>query len=265
MFDWLKSDGFRDIVRGAREYHIWAPLAWLEIRSQYSRSFLGPFWITLSTLALVLTFGLLYAQLFNLPWRDHLGYVVLGITTWTYISALFLRGCEVFANNASMILQLRKPLSFYVYRLTALEFFIMLHNLLVALVIFFVVGHMPSIGGILMSVFGLLIVTLTIFMAALAMGVLSTRFRDVPPVVDAIIRPMMFITPIVWDDRSLPGRAALVDYNPFHHMVSVVRNPMIGREVEWFSWMVVLLVFLMSSAAAIGLFVRYRGRLAYWV
>jgi len=44
-------------------YDIWWGLAWLEIKQRYSRSVIGPFWITLSTGVMVAAMGPLYGVL----------------------------------------------------------------------------------------------------------------------------------------------------------------------------------------------------------
>ena len=47
------SAAVRDIAQGIAAVPIWATLGWQEIRQRYRRSTLGPFWLTLSTGAMI--------------------------------------------------------------------------------------------------------------------------------------------------------------------------------------------------------------------
>ena len=49
----------RDIIEGARMFHVWSLLGWQDIRQRYRRSTLGPFWLTISMGILVGMLGVL--------------------------------------------------------------------------------------------------------------------------------------------------------------------------------------------------------------
>ncbi len=40
---------------------------------------------------------------------------------------------------------------------------------------------------------------------------------------------MFFITPVIWKMEMLPGRALLLDLNPFYYLVEIVRSPLMGN------------------------------------
>ena len=47
----------KDFKDGVSSIYVWPMLGWLEIKQRYRRSVLGPFWLTISTGALVAGMG----------------------------------------------------------------------------------------------------------------------------------------------------------------------------------------------------------------
>ena len=79
------------------------------------------------------------------------------------------------------------------------------------------------------------------------------------------MRIAFFVTPIIWMPELLPDRALLLDFNPFFHLVEIVRAPLLGRAPGLVSWLAVAGITIGGWAAAFALFRHYRRRIAYWV
>jgi ABC-type polysaccharide/polyol phosphate export permease len=97
------------------------------------------------------------------------------------------------------------------------------------------------------------------------LATLSTRFRDVPQMVAAIIQVAIFATPIMWPVSALGDRTVIADVNPLHHIVDIVRGPLIGQAPEALSWLVVLGLNLVNMLLAMALLRRASSRLVYWL
>jgi ABC-type polysaccharide/polyol phosphate export permease len=100
---------------------------------------------------------------------------------------------------------------------------------------------------------------------ALAAGILSTRFRDIPPVIQNVLQVVFFVTPVFWSIESLPSRPAFVLLNPFNDLLELVRTPLLGGEVSLRTWVVCAVMALVGGTATILLFRRTFARIAYWV
>src|SRR6185312_8815630 len=61
-----------DLAKGLSSWNVWGSLGWDDIRQKYARSVLGPFWLTLSMGVMVLSLGLIYGSLFEMPTPDYL-------------------------------------------------------------------------------------------------------------------------------------------------------------------------------------------------
>jgi ABC-2 type transport system permease protein/lipopolysaccharide transport system permease protein len=73
------------------------------------------------------------------------------------------------------------------------------------------------------------------------------------------------MTPIIWQPESLPGRALIVTFNPFFHVIELARAPLMGTAPSLMSWFVVLAVTFVGTAFTFAIYVRYRRRIAYWI
>ena len=253
-----------DIHDGLNRWELWGTLGWQDIRQRYRRSIIGPFWITLSMGIMVGALGFLYAQFFRQPIRDYLPFVALGIIIWGFISTLILDGCVVFIASESVIRQLRAPLSIHVFRVMWRNLIIFAHNMLIYIIIILIFGIWPGTQALL-AIPGILILCLNGIWASFLAGLLSARFRDIPMIAASVIQILFFFTPIIWNVDQLRTSKLVAELNPFYHLVEIVRMPLLGRSPPPSTWFVVLGVTAVGYLVALGFFVRFRGRIAYWV
>ena len=257
-----------DIVEGARASHLWGLLGWHDIRRRYRRSVLGPFWLTISMAMLVAMLGMLYGTLLNVDFAVYVPFLALGFVVWTLISGVILDGCNAFISAESIIKQTNLPLSVHVYRTVWCNLLIFLHNTAIVVVVAVLFSIWPGWTGLL-AVPGLALLCLNGLWVGLLLGIVSARFRDVPPIVASLVRIFFFLTPIIWMPELMPGRALmlalLLDFNPFFHFVELVRAPLLGRTPELASWLAASGITVGGWLLAFGLLRRYRRRIAYWV
>ena len=256
--------GLKDIRDGLANHRIWWRLALLSRKEQQKRSVLGAVWNTIGILIMVLLFGVLYARLFNQPISKHLPYVACGLVVWLFYAEVIVRSCVAFTSHAVFIQQLTLPKSIYLYRLLALEILSFSYAVVLILVpiLSFTVGF--SLHAFLV-LGGLLLIVANLFFAATLLAVISLRFRDVSPLVGHLMRPLMFVTPIIWNADNFPDRALFITWNPFFHIVEIVRAPLLGRIPEAFSYIYLLVITLLIIVFSIAIFARYRSRVAFWV
>src|SRR5262249_20629709 len=107
---------FRDIVDGLAAWPVWTALGWQDIRQRYRRSALGPLWITLTMLAMVVGMGPLYGVLLKQDMHSFVPYLALGIITWGLISTLILEGGSSFTAAEGIIRSVKLPLTLHVFR-----------------------------------------------------------------------------------------------------------------------------------------------------
>ena len=253
-----------DLIKGARSFHLWGLLGWQDIRRRYRRSIIGPFWLTISMGILVAVLGTLYGALLKVEIADYVPFLALGFIFWTLISGLITDGCSAFTVAESIIKQVDLPLSVHVYRVVWRNLLIFCHNAAIFVVVAIIFSIWPGWTGLL-ALPGLVLLCLNGVWVGLLFGLVSARFRDVPPIMDSIVRIAFFVTPIIWMPELLPRRAVLLDFNPFFHFLELVRTPLLGQAPELVSWLAVLGITLGGWLVTFVLFCHYRWRVAYWI
>jgi ABC-2 type transport system permease protein len=259
-----------DLVGGWRQRQLWGHLGWQDIRQRYRRSVLGPIWITISMAVTAVALGVLYAGLFGNDLSVQLPYILVGFIVWAFISGCISEGSEVFIANEGLIKQLPAPLSVHVYRLTWRQILFFGHNLIVYVVMLVVFPQ--SLGwASLMALPAFVLLAVNGAWVALLLGIVTTRFRDLAPIIQSLVQLLFFLTPIVWiyDDllqnAAVAERARLVEFNPLLHFIEIIRQPMLGHEQHLRHWIVVLVITVVGWALTMVALRRYRSRVAYWV
>jgi ABC-2 type transport system permease protein/lipopolysaccharide transport system permease protein len=253
-----------DIFNGTRRAPLWLAMGSQDVRQRYRRSRIGPFWITLSMGVTVGALGLLYGVLFRQPLHEYLPYLAAGFVVWGLIAGLITDGSKAFIESEGLIRQLAAPLSIYVYREVWGNLLIFLHNLLVYALVVLMFQSLPG-PVVLLAIPGVAIVLLNGVWLGLLLGLVSARFRDVPQILASIVQVMFFITPILWKVDMLPGRAVLLEANPFYHLLELVRAPLLGSLPAVESWVFTGFLTAGGWAAALVAYSVWRWRIAYWV
>jgi ABC-2 type transport system permease protein/lipopolysaccharide transport system permease protein len=264
----LTRDNFQralnDVAEGWRARTLWGTIGLHDIRQRYRRSFLGPFWITLSMGILVSALGVLYGKIFNRDLSEYMPYLAAGYIVWGFLSASILDGAKSFLSAEGLIRQLAAPLSLHVYRVLWTNLLIFAHNIwiYVALALWFRVDvdwslllFIPALGLLLLNAVWI----------GLLLGLLSARFRDIPMILSSIVQVSFFITPVLWKPDMLAGRTVILAVNPFFHYVEIVRAPLLGESASAQSWLLVLMMTVLGWATALLFYTVYRWRIAYWV
>jgi lipopolysaccharide transport system permease protein len=253
-----------DVASGLALWPLWVRLGWNDILQRYRRSFLGPFWLTASMAIMVIALGVLYAEIFRTPIREFLPFVCVGLLVWTFLSSFLVEGGSLFVGAESYIKQIRLPYSIYVYRSTWSKLVIFIHNFVIYLAVLLYFKFWPGAVALL-AIPGLFLVLANGALASLAIGMVSARFRDVPQIINSMVQIAFFVTPIMWKPELLQTQSYVVEFNPFFHLIEVVRAPLLGAVPSRDSYFAVLLITVMNVAVSGAFFIRFRSRISYWI
>jgi lipopolysaccharide transport system permease protein len=163
-------------------------------------------------------------------------------------------------------LQLDIPFFTYILRVWYRNTVILAHNLVIFPIVLLI--FWKSIGpSALLAIPGFALVTLNMTWIALMLSILCTRYRDLIQIVQNIMQVMLYVTPIMWMPSHLPQSAShvMLNYNPFFHLISVVRNPLLGQDVTAANWAVTAGTAVVGWSFALLLLRKYRARIAYWL
>jgi ABC-2 type transport system permease protein/lipopolysaccharide transport system permease protein len=142
---------------------------------------------------------------------------------------------------------------------------VLAHNMVIYVIILVVFGIWPG-TTILLFIPSLLLLSISAFSTGLLIGLLSARFRDLPPIIANMTQILFLFTPILWRTDQLTGsRRLLAQLNPLYYIVEVMRMPLLGQAPPASSWISVIVVVALSCAITFWFYVRFRARIAYWI
>jgi len=253
-----------DLLTGFSSWRLGHFLAWQDIKQRYRRSTLGPIWMTLSFGIQIFTMSFLSASLFSAELAKSFPYVCAGMLLWALITQTINDGAGLFVASARYITQIKCPLTVFLVQAVWRNLIITGHNvpIYVAIALFFVVAPGSSI---LLWPLGLLLVTVCLAWMALVAAIISARYRDVPVIIANILAVLFWLTPLMYFPEQLGKRRFIADYNPFTHMIALVREPLLGSSPTVNDWLVVLLLAVVGWAGTFLFFARFRARIVYWL
>jgi ABC-type polysaccharide/polyol phosphate export permease len=256
---------FADLAEGVRESWLWTTLAQQDVKRRYRGSILGPFWQTLTTAVMIGGMGLIYAKLFHTELHDYLPMLTVGLIFWMFIAGMITEGCGTFVGVQGIIQQVRLPFSLHAYRLVYRNLLTLAHNFVIVPVVLMIFPHPIVWMRLLELIPGLVLITITGIWVSVLLGMISARFRDVPPIVGSVVQVVFFMTPIMWPIGALGSNAWWAQLNPLFAAVDVLRGPLLGQPTARYSWTILATVTLLGCVAAFAFFARFRSRIAFWV
>lgn len=138
------------------------------------------------------------------------------------------------------------------------------HNAVVYVVVAIILAVMPG-KSIILWPFGFVLVLACVSWMALIGGVISARYRDVPVIVTNILNILFWFTPLMYFPSQLGSKRYIADYNPFAHMIALVREPLIGGAPTLGDWLIVLVLTIVGWIGTFLFFARFRARIIYWM
>jgi lipopolysaccharide transport system permease protein len=254
-----------DLAEGLRLSQLFRTLGWLDIKTRYRGSVLGPFWLTLSTAVMVGALGTLQAALFHVKIRDFMPFIALSLVLWGYLSSLITDACVVFTSSETTIRSVRMPYFVFAGQNVHRNILILGHNLVVIVGVFAIFQISPGWNA-LACLPALLLWLIDSFAVTILLGAFCARFRDVPPIVGSILQIAFYVSPIIWKPELLhPSQRTWLPYDPFYSLFEIVRAPLLGTIPATNVWISAAAFSVLLCVVAWLGFVRVRSRIAFWI
>ena len=261
----MASNVITDFGDTFSRWRTWFLLGNQDIYLRYKRSIIGPFWLSISLAAMCGGMALLYSQIFDISYEDYLPWLATSLLVWMLLSQMMLEGGGILIDSEAPLRSVRIAQPILVMRMVYRNILIFLHNLIVILALLLLTGH--ELGPVtVLALPGLVVVLAVGFFYSLAMAPLCLRFRDISQVIATILQIAFFMTPIIW--RPEQGRVSpeFVLWNPFHHIIELVRAPLLGETAATtLSWMVSLGVVAFLAVCALISLASTRRRVFLWL
>ncbi|WP_025660566.1 ABC transporter permease [Rhizobium sp. IBUN] len=259
--------GWGDVFGSIANFHLPALLGWQDVAQRYRRSRVGAFWLTINMGVLIGALGLVFGTIFNSPMSEFLPFICVGMIVWGYYSQLINEACVSFIANSETMLQLPIPFFTYILRTWWRNTIILGHNILIFPIVLLAFGKFVDLYALLV-VPGFILASLNILWIMVILAVLCTRYRDLTQIIQNVMQVSLYVTPIMWQPSHLPNgtkSALMLGLNPFYHLISVVRDPLLGNPGTLVNWIVVIVMAVVGWAIALLFLNRFRSRITYWL
>jgi ABC-2 type transport system permease protein/lipopolysaccharide transport system permease protein len=76
---------------------------------------------------------------------------------------------------------------------------------------------------------------------------------------------MFFVTPVWWDDKNFSNKAIILDLNPFYHLVSLIRKPLMNESISVETLIFLALFFFIFVPLTFLLFNKKYEKITFWL
>ncbi len=215
----------------------------------------------------IVTMGLVFGLIFKTELSEYLPFLATSIIFWGMISSTINEGCMTFISSESMIKQLNLPHYQYVIRTVWRNLVSAGHNIVILPLLLIILWRFPA-WTLISFVPGLVILLLNIGWVVWLLGMMSARFRDMPPIVASVMTIAFYLTPVMWYPELIENNSLahlMLGLNPLYHWLQIVRLPIMGQWPTWENWGLALLSAGIGWVVTIVAYKKYRNMIAYWV
>jgi ABC-type polysaccharide/polyol phosphate export permease len=239
--------------------------AWLDMKCQYRRSRIGPLWETINVAVMVGGLAIVTSGLFGGDIKTLIGYIGLGIITWSAISTLVLEGCSTFVRNFNQILTSNISIDLYVGRTVSKAFITFAHHLVLYLIAI-VFGLVPLTWVNLLALPGIVLLFLNGIFVVTIFAFICARYRDLELIIRNLLQLAFLVTPVFWNYQQIgANRRFIVDYNVLFYFIQIVRMPLLGEIPSAQTYLVAIAATLVCFFIAALTYYSMRRRLAFFL
>ena len=253
-----------DLAGGLARWRLAWALARSDITHRYRGSILGPLWLTLSTAVMLGALGFLYAKLFRIDMTDYLPWLTVSLILWNTLNQTVTDATTCLTGAEGVIRQMPLPYTVHALRVVMRNAIIAAHNLPLIAVIFFIFGVAPH-WTVLLAIPGFALMAVGGFAASIFLGMICARFRDIPPIIGSLLQVAFFVSAVIWKPSMVGWWEPYLPINPIFAVMEAIRAPIMGTTGGIIVWLAAIVWTALLAWIAWAFFVRFRGRIAFWV
>lgn len=232
-------------------------LAQNDIKSRYSSSFFGIIWAFVMPLITILVFWYVFQLGFkNLPVSNapYILWFSAAYVPWIFFTDVITYGSNSFIEYSYLV----KKIKFKIIYIPLIKLIsaIFVHGFFILFLFFmFVLYRYP------ITVYSIQILYYSFALSVLALGLnylfasVTVFFRDASSMINIIIQIGFWVTPILWDEKSMVDKRVIrvLSLNPIHYVINGYRDSLIYCKGFWdnpaetaYFWSFSLILFVLG-------------------
>lgn len=262
------SSLFSHLRQSFRRPDHWLYASWLDTVLKYRRTRLGVLWMLIPTTVYIWGIGgFLAAMQPGMAAAEFLAHVGLGFVMFRLISTVAMDATTAFAQSQSYIYDGHTRLTDFVLRAIARSLAYFLLSLPVAAAAALASPEFDPVG-IAPALLGLLLVLWNLLMFGVLLAIAGARFPDLHEAMGSAVMALFLVTPVVWYAGAAPAdslHGQLMRANPLHHLLAVVRSPLLGETVEPATYAYLAAMSIAGTFAAAWAYRAASRRVPLWL
>ena len=255
-----------DIVQAIKNYQFWITYGKNDIISNYRRTKLGTWWVTLTVVFFIIVIGGIFRGAFYPNESAYLAYLSIGYISWIFMQDCVTGSCSILIQSKPFMLQKEYPVSLFALRFIYKEIMILLHHVAIIPIVFIWLGYLPSINEMIFGLCGLLFSIFTAFWVSLFLSIICLRYLDLAYLIRSLMRMAFFATPVIWIDKNIGKFGEMISvYNPFGYFLKIIRDPLLGYGFPSDAWFVAIIISIFCIIISLITLSITKNKITYWL
>lgn len=260
----MKS-AFKVINEQIKNFYLIRRLSLYELKNKNRNNYLGMAWEIINPSIQILIYWFVFGsireradiQLSNGEEIPFVLWLVSAFILWIFFYQTTIQGSKSIYTRLRMLSKMNFPMSVIPNIVLFSNLYIHIAMLLITIVVLNLSGFIVNIYYLQLVYFGFSIFCLT-FSLSLITSTLSTIIRDVHMFLNATLRMLLYLSPILWPIASIIDNQLVVSIlklNPLYYLIEGYRSALFGTEwyfiTHWqyslYFWGLVIVLFLFGS------------------
>jgi teichoic acid transport system permease protein len=211
-------------------------LSLFELKSSSTNHYLGMLWEVINPLILISIYWFVFGYGIRggeaVEGIEFFPWMLAGITVWFFISQALLHGSKSIYSRIRVIAKMNFPMSVIPTYVITSKFYQHLILLGIAMVILAFYGFTPTFYSL--QLFYMIVANFAFLISiSLITSTLAAIIRDVQMIVQAVVRVLLYLTPILWTTDKLPSAInRFLKANPIYYIIEGYRSALLGT--NWY-------------------------------
>lgn len=235
-----------------------------DTRARYKRTMLGPMWLVLGTLVGVFGLGYIWSAIFDMDKNKFIPALTVGLIVWQLIANTITESVGCIGRNGSIVKNIKIPAAFFSLQVLMRQLVNFAHNLIVMLLVLFLFPPKES-PYYFAALVGLVLVVVNLLWICYLISIFGARYRDVEPLVAAIMPIIFFLSPVIYKPSQLGAIESFAWFNPFTYLITAVRDPLLGTIPNFYLYAVLILSAILGFGFCTIVNKKCNKKIAFWI
>jgi teichoic acid transport system permease protein len=256
------------VTEQIKNFYLLRRLSLYEIKSKNKMTYLGLAWEVINPAIQIAIYWFIFG--FGIREREPIDgvpfihWMLAGIVIWFFFNPAIIEGSKSIYQRIKMLSKMNFPMSVIPNIIIFSKFYSHIGLLLIVMLILNVTGYPVNIYYLQLPLF-IFGGYLFIFALSLITSTLNTIIRDLQMLLQAVLRMVLYMAPILWTHNNLPdGIVTLLKLNPLYYLVEGYRASLLGSnwyfienwEYSMYFWGITLFLLFVGAS----LHIKFRRR-----